>query len=289
MGTIKNLNYIAKASYFPCPDTDALLVLEAAYKAAFPTILAATSLGCQDIVRMRAGLSPWHARGMRMGIKAAIPPADAQAVGKVYKYLIPIEKALFFFFVVDLTTGFLAEWQSQIFKLGACGNKPNDCNWTGRNPAWACPGAMIPSTIAYTTEGNPATPCSAVGPGFAVPANYYWQVFFDMTPRPIINSQPIGKVDMWLQRRNPTVWNYPPQTFEPKWYANKVSAAYMMTGQNKTAAYAEYWFMAASDQPATALSGSAKLWASPFPIHNAGIVPVNCFGAPAPSNITPDF
>jgi hypothetical protein len=116
MGIIDNLGYIKQASYYPCAEPDPLLVIQAAGAAAFPTLLSAISFGCNDIVKMRAGISPWHARNMKALIDGAIPAEQQKTFNGLYKFVVPVEKALFFFFVVDLTLEFLARWQSQIFK-----------------------------------------------------------------------------------------------------------------------------------------------------------------------------
>src|SRR5436190_14775085 len=119
MGVLDNLGYISKASYYPCAAPQPALILQAAGAAALPTLMSAVSFGCTDIVKMRAGISPWHARYMKALIGGAIPPDQVDKAQKILKYTVPVEKLLFFWFVVDLETGFLDKWQSNIFMLNA--------------------------------------------------------------------------------------------------------------------------------------------------------------------------
>src|SRR4051794_22021710 len=121
MGIIDNANYVKSASYFPCARPEPILIIEAAASALGPVLLSFAAFGCNDIVKMRAGLSPWHRRAVKAMLEGAIPPEQRDMVNKVYKFAIPVGKLLFVWFVADLTVEFFARFHSQLFKLGACG------------------------------------------------------------------------------------------------------------------------------------------------------------------------
>jgi hypothetical protein len=122
-----------------------------------------------------------------------------------------------------------------------------------------------------------------------VPLDWYWSAYFDFQPVPIFTNQPVGSVETWIQQRNPSIHDYPKTENKPAWYANKFTASYHAGGQNKVATFQEYWFMASADVPTGSSGGGAVVTASPNPIFNKGIIPVNCFGLPAAGVTGPDF
>src|SRR4051794_22750875 len=115
MGVIDNLGYVSKATYFPCATPSPILAIQAAGDALFPVLASALQFGCLDIIKMRAGMSPWHARKLRALISNPVTAVETDRLNKIYKYAVPVEKLLFFWFVVDLTTEFFARWQSNMF------------------------------------------------------------------------------------------------------------------------------------------------------------------------------
>jgi hypothetical protein len=283
MGVLANLNFIKEAAFFPCASPAPVLVMEAAAKAAFPVLLSAITFGCRDIVKMRAGISPWHARGMRALIEGAVKGQPIGEAGKLLKFTIPVEKALFFFFVVDLTLDFLARWQSQMFQLGACGPASQQCNFSGTADVSVCAGNDVWAPISFSPTAIVGDCRGVVGSQWVVDSHDYWQATFDITPKPIIHDQPIGHVQTRIHQRAGIAYNFPAHIEEPGWFGNPVVGGYMASGENErhTAQIFEAQF--STDVPSIVESGSIYITRSNRPLANQNIIPVNCFGRPAAS------
>lgn len=288
MGVFDNLGYIAEASYFPCINPDPWLIIKAGGSSVLPVLVSAVSFGCNDIVKMRAGVSPWHTRGMRALIDWQKLPDDPYNHKGLLKYTVPLEKALFFFFVVDLTTEFVARWQSNIFKLGACDNKADDCSWSGSNPSWTAPHPGAQMLVTYGTDSISGNCYGRPSNGFFVPDGYYWSAYFSLKVEPIIPGQPTGTVTTWLESHDADHYKTIENKDDPSWFGNSVHASYMHSGQTKRRGGRTWYFMASCTEVAMATSGSAAISISNTPLYNKGIIPVNCFGAPAPSHRPPD-
>ena len=284
MGTLASLGYISRASYFPCADPNPLLFLQAAGNALYPTLLSAVSFSCLDIIKLRAGISPWHARGMRALVKGAIPATEADQINKIYKFLVPLEKALFFFFVVDLTTGFLANWQSQIFKLDACHDTPDYCEMHGERPSWvdAIGGRLLPvywNTTQVTGVCNQGLIASAV----TYRRDEYVQISWHMTFKPIHPSNPPTSCSMQLIKiTGARQFPLHPFSAPAPWTGNEIPVSGMINPGASTHPPGAYAFYAQCDQPAYCDQGSISIAKSRRPLFNQGIIPINCFGKPAP-------
>lgn len=286
MGTMANLGYIKTATAFTCGNADIPLTIVAAGKAGILTLMQAASLGCLDIIKMRAGVSPWHARGMKALANGLLTPAEHNLVSKVYKFIIPVEKALFFFWVVDLTTGFVANWQSQMFKLGACDTKADWGSGTGSNAHWVCPAPGVFGDISYADLSKDGPLQSHIAPHeFVVPEGYYFSCSFSVKPKPFIFQAPIGNAECMLREISAPAYHYTPQKSEPPWYANAFTATSHWNGQNKRHHDKVFRFSATCDQIAFSEGGSLNVMVSSVPLMNTGLIPVNCFGLPAPSSI----
>lgn len=281
MSILRNLAYIQNAVYYPCAKPDPYLIIKAAGSAAFPVLLSAVSFGCLDIVKMRAGISPWHARGMRALIEGAIPPAQSDQVNKIYKFFIPLEKALFFFFVVDLTVDFVARWQSQIFKLGACGEQSHYCSKDGDTPVWFNTPTPQWAPIQYhTTHEEGQCAGGNINP-IIVPAGQFFSCSFSLKIRQPPHARPATTVSTRLQQTFPVFRNFKPQVTPAPWLGNTIHAQYYTQGKNQFEHDAVYTMQAMADEPAVSDGGSAHVQFSEFPIGENSILPVNCFGAPA--------
>jgi hypothetical protein len=284
MSVLSNLGYVASATYFPCASPRSVIVIQAAAKAAGITLLQAVTFGCRDIVKLRAGISPWHTRGMRALVNGAIKPSESGDAGKLLKFLAPAEKAFFFYFVVDLTVGFAANWQSQIFQMGACQGQNTHCTWSGDLASWVEPAPQAWTPIAYQSGFNPPS-CQFGGTiGFLVPANYYYSAYFSMKPRPIFAGQPVGECTLRLHRIAPFETNVESQPQTPPWFGNNFTANLSVTSQKQINDLQRFEFQAKSDVPAIGEGGSLVVQIAPFPILNTSIIPLNCFGKPAPSS-----
>jgi hypothetical protein len=143
MSILKNINYLKKLSMIPCAQADILLLAETAFAAGAPALLELFQPDCNDIIKATLGLSPFgesglpkqllqgagrtgpgpakHGRRQNGFIKNIARPLQFSPTGFLYaiKYF-QIEKYLRWFQIVDVTTSFLANWQSLIYQMQQC-------------------------------------------------------------------------------------------------------------------------------------------------------------------------
>lgn len=288
MSVLDNLGYLSKGTYFPCATPDPILVLQAAGKAAFPVLMSAATFGCNDIVKMRAGISPWHSRGMKALINGAILPDDPYNTKGLLKYTIPIEKALFFWFVVDLTTDFAANWQSQIFKLNACGNSGPNCTWTGSFGSYVEPVANAYVPISYSFTGGGTGCPAAAGTRFIVPANWYWSAHFSLTVEALVHNIHPGSTTLHLRQTFGGTYEFKGDPQTAPWFGNNITTSMLVEPDDPWNRLTSWEFTAACDTVARGKSGTATVTMSPQPVRQRGIIPLNCLGFDAPaSNFVP--
>jgi hypothetical protein len=117
----KNLNYIKRAFKHPCATPNPVILVETAFAAGVPALMNLVLFGCGDIVKMKAGVAPWHTRALKGFIKSA---ADPRVLGPT-KFLYAsgygaLEAALWWWLVADTVTGFVADWMSLVYQEQGC-------------------------------------------------------------------------------------------------------------------------------------------------------------------------
>lgn len=277
MGTLENLGYLKQAALYSCAQPSALLMIEAAAKPAAVALMQAATFGCNDIVKMRAGISPWHARNLNTMIKKAIPAEHMDQAGKLLKFTLPVEKALFFFFVVDLTTEFFANWQSQVFQLGGCGTDPDTSTASGSFRSYVEPHPGNWARIAYnfTFTG----PIRGSLTDFGVPAGYTFSCTFSLQVKPLFPNQPVGSVQVRLRQAVAGGWAAESEPGEPPWIGNQVKAGIMVNSHSINNFLRGYVFEAMADAVCVGMSGHCSYTISKFPVHQMEIIPSNCLSA----------
>jgi hypothetical protein len=116
-----NLNYIKRAMRHPCALPSPEIVIETAVEAAAVMFMKLSLFGCTDIIKMKAGRSPWHTRAMRGLIEGSASP-QARA-GNRWMWATPynqIEQALWYWLVAEAVTGFIPDWASLIYQEQRC-------------------------------------------------------------------------------------------------------------------------------------------------------------------------
>jgi hypothetical protein len=121
MSIMNRINYIKDLNVMGCAAPDFYIAVETGFAAAAPALLSLFVPGCTDIVKMKLGLSPWHAKGIRSMIKGAAPPFSAGANKWLYKVgYFTAERGLYYFMLADVTTEFFVQWQSLAFVAEQC-------------------------------------------------------------------------------------------------------------------------------------------------------------------------
>lgn len=121
MSISHNLNYLKNIFRHPCATPDIEIIIETAFEAFVPALMQVIGIGCTDIIKMRAGKSPWHTRAMNGFIKGVNIP---EAVGKnIYRYSVPyaaVEAGLWWWMVIDAGFSFFPHWASLMYQESKC-------------------------------------------------------------------------------------------------------------------------------------------------------------------------
>jgi len=281
------MGYVQSALWFPCAKPDPFLLLQAGAYALAPVLISALTVGCRDIIKMRAGQSPWHGRHIKALINGVTKASEADRFNKIFKFALPLEKLFFVWFVADLTIEFIARWHSQAFSLGACGDFPDVCEWSGTLASFVVPAPGAWVYIAYQRQ-SVSGPCSTSGGiEFAVPKGHYWQATFSVTAEPIGRGGPIGNVQTRLVKSSPYPHEFQARTHTPDWFANKVHAISHYQRTEPEQEFAIYRFEGSADNPAVGTGGSCNVRTGPYPVMDNSFIPTNCLGGPAPFSLAP--
>lgn len=121
MSLLRNINYMAELTMISCTEPDIWVIARTGLASAPPALLSLFLPGCTDIVKMKLGLSPWHARGIRSMIKGIAAPGSIGGNKFLYKVgYFTAERGLYYFMLADVTTTFLNTWQSMVFQAEQC-------------------------------------------------------------------------------------------------------------------------------------------------------------------------
>jgi hypothetical protein len=112
-------------AYFPCALPGPLIFIETALRAAVGTLYEALSFSCRDILKTRAGISWKCGRILKAIIKQAHPGELVDDFHQLYRFLSPIDRLLWYFFIAELISRFVASWTSMLYVAQQC-NAPDN-------------------------------------------------------------------------------------------------------------------------------------------------------------------
>jgi hypothetical protein len=118
---LADVNYIKELNAIPCAPASPEIYIKTALNTGVPALLSLGLPGCNDILKTKIGLSPWHARSISGAIKKATAPSLLGGNNFLYKVgYFAAEKYLWFFQVAEVTKEFFITWQSQVFMAQQC-------------------------------------------------------------------------------------------------------------------------------------------------------------------------
>lgn len=121
MSIMSKINYIKDLNVIGCAQPDIYVTVETGFAAAAPALLSLLVPGCSDIVKMKLGHSPWHAKAIKGLLKGAAPPFSAGANKFLYKIgYFTAERGLYYFMLADVASEFFIQWQSLAFVAEQC-------------------------------------------------------------------------------------------------------------------------------------------------------------------------
>lgn len=121
MGVGANLNYIKKIFTHPCATPALDVMIETAIPAAAVALLEVFTFGCSDILKMRAGKSPWHSRSLNGLIKGAT--GGLKMGPRLFGFYAPfaaVQAGLQYMLFADAASGFVANWMSLMYQQQGC-------------------------------------------------------------------------------------------------------------------------------------------------------------------------
>lgn len=181
---LKDINYLKDLSTIPCGEASWMVIAQTGLNTGLPALLTLALPGCNDIVKAKLGLSPWHARGVKSLLRGAAPPLALTGTKFLWKIgYFTAEKYLWFFQVADVTKEWFITWQSQVYMQQQC-QLPAAGSAYGYFPAFVygtagpqplsiapiknCPGCIISGDVIQ------------IDPGFQ--ASIGWSVNWDTYP-----------------------------------------------------------------------------------------------------------
>lgn len=153
-GLYWKLNYINKILTYPCALPGPVVWAETGLEAALPELFQLASFSCLDIVKARAGISWKCGRTIKAVAEQTVDPEVFGATRFLYKFLAPIEEALWYFFLVEQTLSFVQNWQTLIMRAEGCLNKDNQFSQYTGSPGFVYEdegGALGWGEITHTT------------------------------------------------------------------------------------------------------------------------------------------
>lgn len=121
MGVGANLNYVKNVFRHPCATPSLDVLIETAFPAAAVALLEVFTFGCSDILKMRAGKSPWHSRGLNALLKGA--QGGLKMGPRLFGFYAPfaaIQAGLQYMLFADAASGFVANWMTLIYQEQGC-------------------------------------------------------------------------------------------------------------------------------------------------------------------------
>lgn len=277
MGTLNNLNYIKSTMYFPCAQPGPLLMIETAVQAGIPTLLELGSWSCRDIMKLRAGISYRCGRSLKAAIKAAHGAAFVDKLHKFYGFIGPADRALWYWFVADLSTSFVAHWQSLVYQSQGCGAQWGQEEATG---TFLAP-ESLPANSAEPVQFDMHFPHGAGGSiiptGALVPKDWYVQLEFSVTARALFTGERIA-LETWVETKGLGGFEFGANSYPPANPGEDATARYKLYYQNHNPrTVTQFTYMAKSSVNALTVDGHCNVIVSPVPILDKQTFGVGCF------------
>lgn len=146
-----DINFLTALNQYSCtPTGDPFVVIKTAFAAGVPTLYAFNQFSCLDIVALRAGISWKCGKKLKPIARQGIAPWAGAATDFLYR-LGPaqLRLGLWYYFVAQEATHFLARWTSLLYTQQGCDAPPADSCGV---PAIMTPfGLLAPGAVAIMT------------------------------------------------------------------------------------------------------------------------------------------
>jgi len=121
MSATGDINYIKQMFYHPCATPSPQLMIETGLAAGAIAALELVSMGCLDILKLKAGKPAFHHYGFKALLKGAAKVS--KVTPRHHTILIPtapIEAALNYLWLIGVGTSFVKNWMSMVYQQSNC-------------------------------------------------------------------------------------------------------------------------------------------------------------------------
>lgn len=262
---------------YPCAKPDPVIWFVTFTPAVIPAIVDFISYGCRDITKFKAGIGSPCGRLFKAAGAKTFGPAFQDPSKNLLKFTLPIEKALFWWFVADLAADTLARWTSLAFQLNGC-NLPNEAATFQHTEIFQ--GAFNPNSpkpIIGNVTNYQGVPGLATSGGCRVPPGWYWQGSFTAKVHAIFTT--VGtSIQTWINTGTGSGYDLPSNGHPPGYPGQAMSVGYTASGQNPDLLNhrtVSMWGM--TDQLAILDSLEANWTVSKTPPLDWSLSPLSCF------------
>lgn len=276
MSMTRNYNFIKEIAAFPCAQPNPIIWFVTFAPAVAPALIEFISYGCRDIVKFRAGVGTPCGRLLKGAARAGWSPQALNAARTFFKFSLPLERALFWWFVADLASDTAARWTSLAYQLSGCDPAKEGASWEYDG---APPGTLLPddpTIVAGFLRNVQGRPGVAWPTGALCPAGWYLQLAFTVTLKPFLMDGQITP-HTWLHSNLGTGYDFPAQSYPKGYPGQSISLSYVMQTKNPSDTGPTLFTMyAMTDRMAqiTNLTGAGH--ASPLPVLDWSLSPLGC-------------
>jgi len=136
------------------------------------------SFSCRDIIKLRAGRSYRCGRALRGIIRAAHKTEVFDKFTHIYNLFEPLDRLLWYFFIAELTSNFLARWLTLIYRAQHCAPGDEECHKTGPLIGCSVVNAHVLQAIWYDTNSNMKGACWVDPPrAILIPPGWQWHAY----------------------------------------------------------------------------------------------------------------
>jgi hypothetical protein len=279
-GVLSNLNYIKEVSVYPCATPGPIIAITTALEAAAPVLVELASFSCIDIYKTRLGISWRCGKQLKAIIKAAHGAKVIDNVHFIYQFAAPVERILWYWFVAELTTNFLAKWTSLVYQQQGCLPALDDCTVSASEIANPLISQFFDNGIGYIIPPGSCFHRFHDTYGFEVPDGYYFDTQFSIETVPLFQGQP-GGFTIWLRRNNSRgdpIFDYPAHEYDPPLIGRTTRGSYKVGGNPHTAhGNVPYQWMVRPNSDQRIVGGHMITRISRFPLISDNPIGAGCF------------
>lgn len=270
-------NLIKQIEAYPCAQPSPLIYFVTFFPAVTPALIDFISYGCRDIVKFKAGTGQPCGRIFKANAAKMYGPQNVDMLHNILKFTMPLEKALFWWFVADLASDTLARWETLAYQLNDC---PDALEQASFQHSWIPQGATaagIPHPVIGNVHSYTGVPNLATNGGCIVPAGWHWQGSFDARVHPVFSGQYSG-LRTWVRESGGGSFDHAANGYGAGYAGSGVRGHYTVSGQNTNSSLSKTVQMWCETDQQCFIDDVEGYWTvSQSPIADWALSPLSCF------------